>query len=95
MKTPHFRPIVATALAAIGLALGPASAHAATYTRTYLFSSRRGGTAAEFTGYLYEQSAPSTHYASSPATWTYGVTASLSFTLANGDEYYGEFTVTD
>ena len=84
MKTPHFRPIVATALAAIGLALGPASAHAATYTRTYLFSSRRGGTAAEFTGYLYEQSAPSTHYASSPATWTYGVTASLSFTLANG-----------
>ena len=42
-KTPHFRPIVATALAAIGLALGPASARAATYTRTYLFSGGQGG----------------------------------------------------
>ena len=75
MKTPHFRPIVATALAAIGLALGPASAHAATYTRTYLFSGGQGGSQVEYTGYLYGQSAPGTHYASSPSTSTTGAVA--------------------
>ena len=75
MKTPHFRPIVATALAAIGLALGPASARAATYTRTYLFSGGQGGSQVEYTGYLYEQSAPGTHYASSPSTSTTGAVA--------------------
>ena len=75
MKTPHFRPIVATALAAIGLALGPASARAATYTRTYLFSGGQGGSQVEYTGYLYGQSAPGTHYASSPSTSTTGAVA--------------------
>ena len=80
MKTPHFRPIVATALAAIGktltlvaaLALAAAlPARAATYTRTYLFSGGQGCSQVEYTGYLYEQSAPSSismERMTSPAT---------------------------
>ena len=53
-------------------------------TKTYIFEGQQGGSAAQYTGYFYAEGSPSTHYASSPATWTYNSTSSLSFTLADG-----------
>ena len=58
------------------------TAQAETITKTYLFSGSQSGTTCQ--GYFYEEGAPGTHYDSSPATWTYGSTGSISFTLADG-----------
>ena len=52
-------------------------------TKTYIFSGSVVGQG-QYAGYFYAEGSPSTHYDSTPSTWTYNSTGSLSFTLADG-----------
>lgn len=52
------------------------------WTKTYIFEGL-ASSQTEYSGYFYEEGKPSTHYNSSPGSWTDGATGSLSFTLAD------------
>ncbi len=62
------------------------TAQAETVTKTYLFSGQMESAYYNFecNGYFYEEGVTGTHYNSSPASWNYGTTGSISFTLADG-----------
>ena len=78
--------IYTTALLLVALALTNPAAWATTITRTYLFSGGTAGSSTTFQGYFYEEGKPNAHYTcfADPSPWTYGTTASIQATLANG-----------
>ena len=75
--------ILTSALLLVALALAGPAAWATTITRTYLFSGGTAGSKTTFQGYFYEEGLDA-HYTCSPSPWTYGSTANVHATLANG-----------
>ncbi len=82
MKHKFFTIIIALC----ALAGTNSTAQAETITKTYRFSGSQTQTSSSTTceGYFYEEGNSDEHYTSTPATWTDGSIASISFTLADG-----------
>ena len=76
--------ILTIILALCALAGTNTTAQAATITKTYLFRGETAGSQTTFQGYFYEEGIPNAHYICFPNPWTYGTTANIHATLADG-----------
>lgn len=73
-------------LLTLAMAFAVQTAQAETVTKTYLFSGHMESEYYNFVcdGHFYVEGVTGTHYNSSPATWNFNSTGSISFTLADG-----------
>lgn len=73
-------------LLTLAMAFVVQTAQAETVTKTYLFSGHMESEYYNFVcdGHFYVEGVTGTHYNSSPATWNFNSTGSISFTLADG-----------